>query len=720
MTNVVNIYLRDMKKIFTNIIALIVILAVIILPALYAWFNIGASWDPYSNTNGIKVVVVNDDKGALFNNKTYKIGDIIVDNLKKNKDIGWQFSSKKEAEKGVKEGKYYASIVIPADFSEKALSITKDKIEEPTLIYTVNEKSNAIAPKITSKGVTSIQEQISSKIVETVDGIIFKALNTVGIEIKDLEPDIRKVIDKLYEINDKMPEIYNLLLKANEGVNKTEEVVTNVNNLIPTIDDTINKAKDLLIKFKGDLQKGNEAFKNISPTIKNDLTAINAITDNINNTLSGIDIANSIENISNILNKINGQLSDLSTSVNNVNNFISNINKLVNNPALTDLSNKLTNVSSLINTSTQVINTAISDMQANKQVSIEKFNSIKDVANNINTLITDLNSRFDSEIAPAIESAINSLQDISNNSLNIINGLENTMPDVKDILSLINSGANLGTEKLAQIINEFPNIQAKLGELVNKIKSFDNDEMINGLLDLLIGNWQSRSSYLASPIQVESKSVFPVPNYGSGMNPFFTTLSLWVGGLLLVSLLTTSAYEFEGEKENTIKPLEEYFGKYLTFITIGIFQGLITTIGDILILGVYVVHPALFILYGVIISIVFVTIIYTLVSLFGNIGKSIAVILLVLQVAASGGTFPVEVMPKFFQKIHPFLPFKYGIGAMREVTAGIEKRLIIRNSLFLLIYFISFILLGILLKSFANKKLVKFNEKVEESGLLGH
>lgn len=517
-----------------------------------------------------------------------------------------------------------------------------------------------------------------------------------------------------------MPEIYNLLVKANEGIDKAEKVVTDINNLIPTIDDTINKAKDLLTGFKGDLEKGNETFNNISPTIKNDLTVINSITDNINNTLSTIDINNSIENISNVLSTVNSQLSSLNTSINNVNNFISNINKNGNNTTLTDLHNKLSNISTLINTSTQNINGEISDMQANKQVSIDKFNSIKDVANNINGFITDINGRFDSEIAPAIENAINSLQDISNNSLNIVNGLENTMPDVKELLSSINTGTNLGEEKLTVIISNFPNIQAKLGDLVNKIKSYDNEDMINGLLDLLIGNWQSRSSFLASPIKVESKSIFPVPNYGSGMNPFFTTLSLWVGGLLLVSLLTTSTYKFEGEKENEIKPLEEYFGKYLTFITIGIFQGIITTIGDILILDVYLVHPVLFILYGVIISIVFVTIIYTLVSIAGDLGKSIAVILLVLQVAGSGGTFPIEVLPKFFQRIYPFLPFKYGIGAMREVTAGIEKSLLIRNSVFLFMYFVFFILLGVLLKSFLNKKLVRFNEKAEETRLFGH
>ena len=158
---------------------------------------------------------------------------------------------------------------------------------------------------------------------------------------------------------------------------------------------------------------------------------------------------------------------------------------------------------------------------------------------------------------------------------------------------------------------------------------------------------------------MEETKLFPVPNYGSGMSPFYTTLALWVGGTLLISLLTTNAKPLEEGKE--ITAVEEYFGKGLTFITVAIIQGLVATVGDVVLLKVYAVHPVLFVLSGIFISIVFVTIIYTLVSVFGDVGKAVAIIFLVLQVAASGGTFPVEVMSDFFKMIHPFLPFKYAI-----------------------------------------------------------
>lgn len=286
MKNIFSIYKRDLKNIFTNWVALIVMLALVILPPLYAWFNIKASWDPYGNTKGIKVAVVNEDEGATFGDKEYKIGDIIVDNLKGNNKIGWQFVSKKVATEKVDNGEYYASIVIPKEFSKDVLSITTNDIKRPTLLYTVNEKTNAVAPKITEKGASSIQSEVSSEIVKNIDGVIFKALNSVGIDIKNAEPEIRTIVDKLYEINNNMPQIYDLLQKANDGTITVEQLVDKVNELMPTIKDTINQSQDLITAVKEYLEKGDEAFKQISPTIKNDLTIINGVTSGVSNAVN--------------------------------------------------------------------------------------------------------------------------------------------------------------------------------------------------------------------------------------------------------------------------------------------------------------------------------------------------------------------------------------------------------------------------------------------------
>ena len=202
MKGAFEIFKKDLKNIFTNYGALIVVVALCILPSLYAWFNIKASWDPYaeSATSGIKIGVVNKDLGATLNGEDINLGDTVVDELKDNKQIGWQFVSEEEANKMVEEGKYYAMITIPENFSKNLTSIVTDDIEKGEIIYTVNEKINAIAPKLTDKGATAVQEKISKAIVSTVSDTIFGLANDVGIELENQIPKITTIYNALLDV----------------------------------------------------------------------------------------------------------------------------------------------------------------------------------------------------------------------------------------------------------------------------------------------------------------------------------------------------------------------------------------------------------------------------------------------------------------------------------------------------------------------------------------
>ena len=197
------------------------------------------------------------------------------------------------------------------------------------------------------------------------------------------------------------------------------------------------------------------------------------------------------------------------------------------------------------------------------------------------------------------------------------------------------------------------------------------------------------------------------------MTPFYTVLSLWVGILLLMSLLSTNVH-------GDYKPSEVYFGRGLTFLTLTIIQALIVSLGDIYLLKVQVLNIPLFILISVFTSIVFTSIVYSLVSVFGNIGKAIGVILLVIQVAGSGGTFPIQVTPQFFQNVHPLLPFTYAISAMRETIGGIYMPNLTKDISVLAIFILIFILFTIFLKKPINKITKKVQDKFNESDLTGH
>ena len=242
MRSVFRIYKRDMKSILTNYVTFIIILAIAILPALYAWFNIQAGWDPYSKTKGLLVAVVNMDKGSEFRNVKVNVGNDVIKKLASNQSIGWTFVSEKEAEKGIKYGKYYASLTIPKEFSKDLLSIaTQDVPTKAELIYTVNEKRNAIAPKITGKGATTLQEEITKTFIETASGTIFSYLNQIGVELEKSKPQLESLVDMIIKIDDKMPEAGKSIQNVYDGSVTLQKYLQKIQANTPVMSDAVDK-----------------------------------------------------------------------------------------------------------------------------------------------------------------------------------------------------------------------------------------------------------------------------------------------------------------------------------------------------------------------------------------------------------------------------------------------------------------------------------------------
>ena len=198
MKNICRIYRRDVQRLTKNVMALVVAIGISIIPALYAWFNIAANWDPYGNTAGIKVAVSNEDEGCRLEALSLNIGDQIISNLKANDQIGWQFTDTKTALSGVKSGKYYAAVVIPSDFSQKMSSILSTDIERPQIQYYINEKKNAIAPKITDKGVGVIQQQVNATFISEATEAIAGVLNMTTTDLEDKQVTILYLLSQYY------------------------------------------------------------------------------------------------------------------------------------------------------------------------------------------------------------------------------------------------------------------------------------------------------------------------------------------------------------------------------------------------------------------------------------------------------------------------------------------------------------------------------------------
>lgn len=716
MKNIFNIYFTDVRKIVKNWAAAIIILGLIILPSLYAWFNIEASWDPYGNTKGLSIAIVNKDRGTTIRDHDIKMGDMIVDSLKQNEAIGWKFVDEATALNGVMHGKYYASIVIPEDFSEKIATIISDNPQKPELDYSVNEKINAVAPKITSKGASSIIEKVSYNFTKTVNEKIFSVLHDLGIELEQNLPSIERVKDLVFRLEKEFPQINEAVNLALTDAQKAQDIVSKAQSDLPLVVELTKNAGDLSKGLTDFLDKSGQALQTAAPNIKGELNTLRQIAS------SSAEITAILQNpeidpatAKQDLNTVKSRLESGIKIIDGIVNFLDRLNsKASPQPAIKDVIDKLNKVKAMFQKQIDYIQAAINAIDKGEKPAEDIINGVNQISKDSVALLDDILGKYDSTIVPAISAAVDQAKTAAKDASTVLQDAQNSLPDVSKLLSDASKGITVGKEEVTKIQKELPAIESKIKQIADRIRQFESTEDIHQIIDLLKHDVEKESDFLANPVVLKENRLYPIPNYGSGMSPFFSTLSLWVGALLLVSLLTTEVHH----PEKAYKSYQVYFGRFLTFLTIALLQSVIVTMGDIYLLGTYVSNPLWFILFGLINSAVFMLMVYTLVSVFGNVGKAMAIIMLVLQLAGSGGTFPIQVTPPFFQMIHPFLPFTYAISMMREAVGGIIWDIVLKDIAALCIYVVITLMLGLLFKKHINKHSAKMVKKAKESGLL--
>lgn len=712
--NVWTIYKEDLKRIFTNYAALIVILALCILPSLYAWFNIKASWDPYGQqaTSQIKIGVINNDKGTEFNGKLINIGDQVVDQLKENDLMGWQFVDEAEGEKALEEGTFYATITIPDNFSQDITSLVTSDVKKGQMIYRVNEKINAIAPKLTSKGATGVQENINQTIVETVSGILFEAGKGLGLEIQEtVLPQLSHVYDQLEELISKFGDMNSLVQTAHNGGIQLKDLIASIQTDLPLIETTITSAKTTITSLESFMDTSKSALSDFMPTLKNDLLLIQTIADELNTYVSQIEEAilsgsdKAPELIENLITKVESTQSLVRSFVKVLESF----NKF---PAgrFDDLISQLQGVNGELDKAKdflqQLHDTTVNGGEPNLTV----LNNIKTLLSSVSSTASSIYNRFDSAIVPSLNNVIDQAYSTATNVLQVLKEAETKLPDVASLLNTAYEGADKGIDAIEYINSKLPEAENKVREVTAKLGDINESQSLQEVLTLLQEAVTERQNFMSSPVDLVEETIFPMHNYGTAMTPFYSVLAQWVGMTLLISMLSVHA---KGE----YRPSEEYFGKFLLFATIALVQGLIIALGDLYLLNIYCVNPGLFIVGILFTSITFTFIVYSLVSVFGNVGKVVSIILLVLQVAGSGGTFPIQLTPKFFQIINPFLPFTYAISFARESIGGIVENVLAKDIIIMCIYSVGAVLISLFLKKPINKLLQGFAEKFEESGL---
>ncbi len=543
MKNVFKVFWNDAKHVGRNVVALVVVMGLAVLPSLYAWFNILSNWDPYGSesTSNIKVAVAYDDTGVDIAGMNINISTNIIEALKANDTIGWVFTdTTDEAIEGVWAGDYYAALIMPEDFSKDMISFLADNMTHPEIIYYTNQKKNAIAPKITDKAKTAVQQQVNATFISTLTEAIMKSADVAD----------------------------------NIGANKLNNSDNSTNQL-----SSGNSILDILIAKFQIINTQISTFDNVLTALSNIMGTASATAE----TASGINAT------------------DLTGNFDSERALLNELGRIADKNSLAG--------SSLFTTISQDIDAVTGYMS-----------SLSDIYNDVNYNIKDFNN------------SINQMGTSIDDTLSMVKGLE-----------------------------------SNINETIDKLVDFKNSGVYSLLQTAISFNSDELASFVSSPVAIATEDVYPISNYGSAMSPFYSVLSIWVGALILVAIIHVKVHPFDGVKINSV---QAFFGRYITFFLIGQAQALLITLGDLFFIGIQCLHPFKFWFASAFTSFVFTMITYSLTVAFENVGEAAAVVIMVIQVAGAGGTFPIQCLPTVYQAIYKYLPFTYAMDALRECVGG--------------------------------------------------
>lgn len=665
MNRIFKIFVHDIVGLSRNIFALIIAGGLCIIPSLYAWFNIYSNWDPYANTSAVKVAVVSEDAGYTGEDGEYSnMGDSVLESLRTNTGLGWQILDKKDdAIEGVKSGEYYAAIVIGDDFSESMFDFIDKGLVHPSVTYYENEKKNAVASKITDTGKSTLQSNINTEFVNTV---IQTAMSSTDGMLADRDI-IGGVLDNLNRLGDNLDGYKGTIASF---VSSNAALSGSLHDLRVQIPDSLPDNSATMEALQNQTSKAADEYiaklDRITAATRATSQALSAqlqwVLTAIENNLPTDEILAGIDNAQDLLDSMNDQSDTLTEQLQNISDQLGGV--------IDDDSIKLA-VDSLVQ-----IRIAAKGLLEQSKILV-KAGALKSQVKLelVRTALVQCSQKIDEMdgiLDGSVQKAVDAMKGVISTSIDSIGeSLTQVSEQLGSLSAMLGSieqtvdGMNVGLDQMGSVMD---GMSDKIVQLAGKLSDLTGDDKYRLLAQALAQDPETYGEFLSSPVQVETHQVYATENYGSAVSPFYTTLALWVGGLLLTALI--KVHPDSPELINGAKPHELFFGRYLLFFVLGQVQAVITVLGDVYLLKIQCLDKGLFMLAACFTSFVFTLLIYALTVSFGDIGKALAVVMVVIQIAGSSGTYPMELLPVFFQKVYIYFPFPYAINAMRETISG--------------------------------------------------
>lgn len=717
---------EDFSRIKGNSIVLVVLLGICLVPCLYAWFNIAASWDPYKHTEELPMAVVNEDEGyrPTLIPKTFDIGEKVKMNLAVEAKVDWIFTDREDAVDGVKSGKYYAAVVIPKDFSEKMFSFLSPDGEAPVLEYYVNEKKNAIAPKVVGKEAGSMTDWVKETFTRTLYTTAFDSLLTFTEDGQGAHTDAvwQRLQGQLTESGNTLRTQASALRSYQQLAESSRTVLNSSDRLMDASLHTVDEGMARMKKDKKDLDELKSTLKAFRQSVETTLDKNIAYMEKI-----GSDVDNLFtDGEKNRDRFVASRAAAIATLEQDIADKGAMEEKLVSFNS--DLPIPLTG-----------LDRAAEKIRRSKGYEEAMVSGLKSVADaegrghdDVNALRLEFieNKKKNEDNLKALR------RDFQDTMFTRLGAIEKQLDSVGGDTEKLWTEGKKSAEEMARLsgrveenladlsehmdtsIQLMEGAASTMDELYDQTVVLENSESTNRIKQFLSEDTDELSKFLSKPVQTRVHQIYAVENYGSAMAAFYTTLALWVGAVIQVALIDVATPHSYEEKHGKFKPHQQYFGRLGLFLIIATIQSMLIALGDLYFLRIQCLHPGAFLFACWVASMVFTVLVYTLTVSFGDIGKAVCVVLMVIQVAGSGGTFPIDVAPGVFRAMYPFLPFVHSMNAMKETIGGFYGHVYGKELLLLQNYVLASLVLGLVLRRPVITLNERFAEKLEETNLM--
>ncbi len=683
MRNIWTVFKTDIRTLSKCFFACVVVVAIALLPSLYAWLNIYSNWDPYGNTGGISIAVASLDEGYTDADGTYENkGDDVVADLREATSINWVIvDTEEEAKGGVESGDYYAAVVIDKQFSRNMYRMLTDWTGKPAITYYENAKKNAVATKITDTAVETLKRSISENYLEVVIGGIMEQSNLLAADLTADDPEAA-VKGVLYQAQDLLHACGRMMdafeTAGGSGVSESsaaalEAAVANINKNLPDGAQLQQTAAEIQMQLNTALARVERALDRLNSAIEN------------------------APELPSAQQQLRDAAAQLEKAADTLDRWAEDIE--MEAPAAAEQA--------------RAISAECTRLAAKLQALADKPTA-SDLLADCDALVKSLRTMVD-RIPVTSKALQKELDTVAGQVADTMEGMATLAGDAKAMKTALAETADAVGDTMALLRPATEKLLTSLESTIDDLEGLTTDEYMDTLVNILGGDPAVYGQYFPEMVQTSVNAVYPIANYGSAMTPFYTVLAIWVGGVILSSLIKIHA-RTEGLIDP--KPAELYFGRYLFFFVLSQIQAAVIVTGDLYILKVQCLHPGMLYLTGALTAFTFSLLIYSLALSFGDVGKAIVVVIMVMQIAGSSGTFPIELLPAIYQKIYRFFPFPYAIDAMRECICGMYGNYYWQQIGFLLLFAAAALLIGLLVRRPFMGLNHFMEEKLEETELL--